>query len=509
MEGNFYTETYTYREGRILIYKRPNSQNFQCRLRVKGIKGYTIKSCDTSNLGEAIQFAEDLYDNLRFKKLNNLPLKTKTFRQIFDEWFKKADKSEYRQDFYQGRAKLYLFPYFGEYKIEEITESIIDDYWPWRKNYYKDNPEKRTGRIAEEPSNQSLKMEKTAIQEILEYAHRRGYIRAVPKITFKARGSSENRATFTKEEYEKLIMNMYIWAMEKAKASDSYQRQMIYNLVVFLANTGVRPSEYYKIKWKDITIHNQNGVKLLYINVPDNTKTGQRIVVSLPEAYTCYENIKSLSKYTKENDYVFTNYDGTSMKNWTKTYKSKLEEWKLYLDDEGNPRPPYSLRHYYATQRLLDGVQVYDLAKNMGTSVKQIENHYGHVLSTQKTNELIQGAGISSLQTYQESDEYKSAQEEINALKEKREECESYIQQLQNDMVQFKQMSKQSDDMAEALIREYDEGIEQHLKSMDEKALKKYRLKLVKTAKKNKLHPEIYDETIARVDYYLSQINKD
>lgn len=296
--------------------------------------------------------------------------------------------------------------------------------------------------------------------------------------------------------------------MEKAKASDSYQRQMIYNLVVFLVNTGVRPSEYYKIKWKDITIHNQNGVKLLYINVPDNTKTGQRIVVSLPEAYTCYENIKSLSKYTKENDYVFTNYDGTSMKNWTKTYKSKLEEWGLYLDDEDNPRPPYSLRHYYATQRLLDGVQVYDLAKNMGTSVKQIENHYGHVLSTQKTNELIQGAGISSLQTYQESDEYKSAQEEIKALKEKREECESYIQQ-QNDMVQFKQMSKRADDMAESVIREYDEGIEQHLKNMDEKALKEYRLKLVKVAKKNKLHPEIYDETIARVDYYLSQINRD
>lgn len=42
MDGNFYSETYTYREGRILIYKRPNSKNFQCRLRVKGIKGYCI-----------------------------------------------------------------------------------------------------------------------------------------------------------------------------------------------------------------------------------------------------------------------------------------------------------------------------------------------------------------------------------------------------------------------------------------------------------------------------------
>ena len=124
MDGNFYSETYTYREGRILIYKRPNSKNFQCRLRVKGIKGYTIKSCDTSNLGEAVQFAEDLYDNLRFKKLNNLPLKTKTFKQIFDEWFQKADKSEDRQEFYQGRAKLYWFPYFGNYKIEEIIHAL-------------------------------------------------------------------------------------------------------------------------------------------------------------------------------------------------------------------------------------------------------------------------------------------------------------------------------------------------------------------------------------------------
>lgn len=199
MDGNFYSETYTYREGRILIYKRPNSKNFQCRLRVKGIKGYTIKSCDTSNLGEAVQFAEDLYDNLRFKKLNNLPLKTKTFKQIFDEWFQKADKSEDRQEFYQGRAKLYWFPYFGNYKIEEITESIIDDYWPWRKNYYKDNPEKLKGNVKEDPAAQSLKMEKTAIQEVLDYAHRRGYIRAVPKINFKPRAKTENRATFTKK----------------------------------------------------------------------------------------------------------------------------------------------------------------------------------------------------------------------------------------------------------------------------------------------------------------------
>lgn len=405
MDGNFYTETYTYREGRILLYKRPNSKNFQCRLRVEGIKGYIIKSCDTPNQGKALKFAEDLYDNLRFKKLNNLPLKTKTFRQIFADWFKRADKSKYRQDFYQGRAKLYLFPYFGDYKIEEITESIIDDYWLWRKDYYKDNPEKLNGNVAENPSAQSLKMEKTAIKEILEYAHRRGYIRAVPQITYKPRAKTENRDTFTKEEYEKLVLDLFLWGEKKARTDVVYQRKMLFNFVVFMANTGIRPNEFYKIKWKDVKVHNQNGVKLLYINVPDDSKTGRRTVVSLPEAYTCYENIKLFSKYTKDDDYFFSNYeDGSWMKNISKTYKTKLVELGLYLSGDGKPRPPYSLRHYYATQRLLGGVQVYDLAKNMGTSVKQIENHYGHVLSIQKTQELIQGAPNSSRQVFEDDE---------------------------------------------------------------------------------------------------------
>ena len=397
MDGNFYSETYTYREGRILIYKRPNSKNFQCRLRVKGIKGYTIKSCDTSNLGEAVQFAEDLYDNLRFKKLNNLPLKTKTFKQIFDEWLQKADKSGDRQEFYQGRAKLYWFPYFGDYKIEDITESIIDDYWPWRKNYYKDNPEKLNGNVAENPSAQSLKMEKTAIQEVMNYAYRRGYIRTAMKVNFRA-GKGGNREAFTKEEYNILIEGFKMLYLAPAKKSDVYQRRMIYNLIIFLANTGIRPSEYYKIKWKDIQIHNQDGVKILYITVPENTKTGHRVVVSLPEAYTSYNDIKNFSKYTKDSDWVFTNYDGSRMKNWSKTFTEKLKELNLYITDEGKKRPPYSLRHYYATQRLLEGVHIYDLAKNMGASVKQIENHYGHVLATQKSKELIQGTSKSGYQ---------------------------------------------------------------------------------------------------------------
>ena len=92
-------------------------------------------------------------------------------------------------------------------------------------------------------------MEKTAIKEVLGYAQPRGYIRNVPQIKFKPKAKTENRATFTKEEYEKLIIHLKYWSLLEEKSSDTSQRKIICNLVVFLATSGIRPSEYYKIKW--------------------------------------------------------------------------------------------------------------------------------------------------------------------------------------------------------------------------------------------------------------------
>jgi integrase len=44
---------------------------------------------------------------------------------------------------------------------------------------------------------------------------------------------------------------------------------------------------------------------------------------------------------------------------------------------DGKKRVPYSLRHTYATMRIAEGVSVFQLAANMGTSVEMIEEFYG------------------------------------------------------------------------------------------------------------------------------------
>jgi integrase len=58
----------------------------------------------------------------------------------------------------------------------------------------------------------------------------------------------------------------------------------------------------------------------------------------------------------------------------------------------GKERTLYSLRHYYATMALTyERMSIYTLAKNMGTSVLMIEQHYGHVLLRKKAHQIAGG----------------------------------------------------------------------------------------------------------------------
>jgi integrase len=54
-------------------------------------------------------------------------------------------------------------------------------------------------------------------------------------------------------------------------------------------------------------------------------------------------------------------------------------------------RSTYCFRHTYATFRLSEGLDVYSLANQMGTSVKMIEEHYGHITPVKNAERILQG----------------------------------------------------------------------------------------------------------------------
>ena len=67
-----YGEKHVLRDGRITLYTRNRNPTFHARLKVEGAKGYIVKSSKRTSLAEAVRWAEDLYDDLRYKVRHGL-----------------------------------------------------------------------------------------------------------------------------------------------------------------------------------------------------------------------------------------------------------------------------------------------------------------------------------------------------------------------------------------------------------------------------------------------------
>ena len=60
-----------------------------------------------------------------------------------------------------------------------------------------------------------------------------------------------------------------------------------------------------------------------------------------------------------------------------------LGKLNLKFDRDGNRRTAYSLRHTYICLRLMEGADIYQIAKNCRTSVEMIETFYAsHIKNT-------------------------------------------------------------------------------------------------------------------------------
>jgi integrase len=75
-------------------------------------------------------------------------------------------------------------------------------------------------------------------------------------------------------------------------------------------------------------------------------------------------------------------------------FKTILTEKKLRFDREGRPRTAYSLRHTYICMRLMEGADIYQIAKNCRTSVEMIEKYYAAHIKT-----LLDAAAINVMRS--------------------------------------------------------------------------------------------------------------
>ncbi len=407
-------DAHTLREGRVVVYKRDNSPYYQMRLKVHGVQGYLIKSTKCRSLEEALVFASETYDDMRYKAQHGLEVKPYTFGNLWQRWLTshKDIISVHRLRYIKGTAERYFLPYFSEANTESISNALVDKYWPWRINYWNSQAgqqkiekaqktrttdkrpyKQKLGNVAKLPSPKTLQMEQTALRQLFRWANLVGIVSRIPVIKApqlnKNRGISR-RPAFDREEWKKLRIFLRNWIKEPSKqgmdgrgpnSHHIWHRNMFYNYVMLMQSTGMRPNEARQLKWQDAkfdySFHNH---KYIYFKIPQNTKTGPRDCVAIKGAHVFLDHIRKISFHTEPNDFIFCDKEGLPIENFGKTFKSVLTAANLLYDENSNKnRTIYSLRHTYATFMLMDrSVNIDGLAKNMGTTPLTLFNHYSH-----------------------------------------------------------------------------------------------------------------------------------
>lgn len=363
-------------DGRIILYKRDGLKKpkWQARIRVPNATGYKIVSTKSADLTEAQVFAVNLYEKLYFNVKAGGTLSSKTFKQTYDEWVKSLQTQGHTRqggswDATIERVKSYALDYFGQKRMSDLKSIDFADYWTWRKTNYS----------RKQPSNGTLKRERTCLMPLLKFAKKRGYLTEIPEMEAPS-AKSQRRSTFTDAEWTKLYTKARAWVKEAEKLATWRDRFIAQQHFLVLANTGMRVGEIRNLRWSDMRMMSIDDSKQMVAWVQG--KTGAREVVFQPGADAFIRRVYDMRldevEGEPDNDgFVFCHPDGSPIQSFKKSFQSLLKFAEIPIVRNGMARTIYSLRHFYATKRLESETSPFLLAKQMGTSVEMLEKFYG------------------------------------------------------------------------------------------------------------------------------------
>lgn len=381
----------------LIIFRRADvsHRNWYARVRVPESDRYKVISLKTADINEAKEKAFDHDADVRFRVRHEVPVFEKTFADVAKEYSDFLKNQAALKQITMERWKvidchirLHLNPYVGNLQMAYVNEDKWNAYALWRKENGKTRDKTDPDR---QVSDGSIKQEMTTFRTIMRYASDKGYIRErqIPKsklITDKAR-----REEFTLAEYRQLHTYARSWIKAGRTDYNIWQRTMAYNFMLIMANTGMRTMEARNLRWRDVDIRkDRTGRSFVAMNVRGKGKYRELVAASNVAEYL--ERIKSISKSTGLNDHVFSLHNGKPSQDLYDNLIGKLlKESGLLLSSSGSRRSTYCFRHTYATFRLMEGIDVYFLAKQMGTSVKMIEDYYGHITPVKNAERILQG----------------------------------------------------------------------------------------------------------------------
>jgi len=406
-------EQFTIMGGKVHVYKRPNSTLWQCSSYFAGKNRRT--STKEESLSKAKAVAEDWYLQLHGKLRSGEIKKEKTFREASELYLREYDiitqgqRSKVYIKCQHWRSQVHLVPFFGHLGLSEITSGKVQDYRIHRH-------EQAMAKRGKPPAHNTMHQEIVTLRQTLKTAIRHGWLDHLPDLSEPYRSSPKisHRAWFSPAEYKKLYEATRKRAHEPKQARFKWECEQLHDYVLFSANTGLRPDEARRLQFRDVAIveDEASGQTILEIEVVRG-KRGVGYCKSMTGAVRPFERLKNRLRPARAEeeptgpatprDYAGqgrgengANATNNGSEEWRRPqptdlifpkwqrelFRTILDEEDLRFDREGRPRTAYSLRHTYICLRLMEGADIYQIAKNCRTSVEMIEKYYAAHIKT-------------------------------------------------------------------------------------------------------------------------------
>ena len=278
-----------------------------------------------------------------------------------------------------------LLRHFGEMDVRTLKTNTYQDYIT------------DLGKKRPDLSSSSKNTLMAAFRNVLKIARDEGVIDNIPatprvKIKDNPRPFFRFAPLVSKDDdaYQKLLKAVKQMEGQGVQVRGLMVDDEFYDLLLFLTHSFVRPimSELYAIKHADITV--ANDPRRLIVTVRDG-KTGFRAANTMEAAVSVYERIRQRYPTAKPDDYIFYPHWAnrtTASSMVQRLFNEVLRKSELETDAvTGKTHNLYSLRHTAICMRIINShgkVNIFNLAKNAGTSVDQIERFYAKYLPLSK-----------------------------------------------------------------------------------------------------------------------------
>lgn len=367
------------------IAKYDNSKRWVARFKIE--KNWVTKTTGCIDVNEARDKASKLELTYQIHHDSGVPINGKRFDKIAELAIKRmenaltTDTGKVSFNDYIGTIRKYHIPYFGKFNIAAIDIKKLTEFDIWR-----------ISELGRTPAKSTILTHNAAMMRVYDEAVINKWLTQTQVPTLANNGvSGDRRAAFSKDEFIKISYTAKQQILESSNKKTAMIREMLVDYITVAVNTGIRPgTEMDNIKWGDISVERNHDkiVFFIYVRKGKTTKhTGARKVVCNPDVIWAFEELIERFPDRKPNDILFRLRDGGTTLQLGRNFERILDGLKI-KDSPRGERTLYSLRHSYITWQLLNKVNPQAIARQCGTSLQMLEQHYNHIVPEMFAAEL-------------------------------------------------------------------------------------------------------------------------